>query len=100
MSEPRLPLTGGCMCGGVRFELSEPLLIPLFCHCKRCQRRTGTGVSTTAMTAPGSYRTVAGEERGRTWDHGDGGYVRPVCGVCGGELYTPRPEGPDIIAIR
>jgi hypothetical protein len=100
MSDPKLPLTGECMCGGVRFELSEPLLGALFCHCKRCQRRTGTGVSTTALTAPGSYLTVAGEELVRTWDPGDGGYLKAFCSVCGGQLYTTNPENPEILAIR
>jgi hypothetical protein len=100
MSDPKLPLTGECMCGGVRFELSEPLLGALFCHCKRCQRRTGTGVSTTALTAPGSYRTVAGEELIGTWDPGDGGYVKAFCTKCGGQLYTTNPENHEILAIR
>jgi hypothetical protein len=72
MADPALPISGGCMCGGVRFELSEPLLGALYCYCKRCQRRTGTGVSTTALTAPGSYRTVSGKELIRSWDPGDG----------------------------
>ncbi len=88
------------MCGGVRFELSEPLLGALFCHCKRCQRRTGTGVSTTALTAPGSYRTVAGEELVGTWDPGDGGYVKAFCSRCGSQLYTTNPENPEVLAIR
>jgi hypothetical protein len=100
MAEPKLPLTGGCMCGGVRFELSEPLLGALFCHCKRCQRRTGTGVSTTALTAPGSYRTVIGEELIGRWDPGDGGYVKAFCSTCGSQLFTTNPENPDILAIR
>jgi hypothetical protein len=100
MADPKLPLTGECMCGGVRFELSEPLLGALFCHCKRCQRRTGTGVSTTALTAPGSYRTLEGEELIRRWDPGDGGYVKAFCSRCGGQLFTTNPENPDILAIR
>jgi hypothetical protein len=100
MADPELPLTGGCMCGGVRFELSEPLLGALFCHCKRCQRRTGTGVSTTALTAPGSYRTVAGEELVGTWDPGDGGYVKAFCSQCGSQLFTTNPENPEVLAIR
>lgn len=62
MPDPKLPLTGGCMCEQVRFEVSEPLLGALYCHCKRCQRRTGTGFSVTALVVPGSYRTVAGED--------------------------------------
>jgi hypothetical protein len=100
MAEPQLPLTGGCMCGGVRFELSEPLLGALFCHCKRCQRRTGTGVSTTALTAPGSYRTVAGEDLIRRWDPGGGGYIKVFCSECGSQLFTTNPEDPEILAIR
>ena len=34
------PLTGGCLCGGVRFEIDEPLVSASYCHCTRCQRRT------------------------------------------------------------
>jgi hypothetical protein len=90
MPDPTLPLTGGCICGGVRFEVSEPLLGALFCHCKRCQRRTGTGVSTTALTAPGSYRTVSGQNLVRTWDPGDGGYVKAFCSTCGSQMTACR----------
>jgi hypothetical protein len=100
MAEPQMPLAGGCMCGAVRFELSEPLLGALYCHCKRCQRRTGTGVSTTALTAPGSYRTVAGAEQVRSWDPGDGGWVKAFCAECGSQLFTANPENPELIAIR
>ncbi len=39
------PLTGGCNCGAVRFEVTAPLVKASYCHCKRCQRRTGTAVS-------------------------------------------------------
>ena len=33
MSE--LPLTGGCNCGAVRYEVTEPLAAATYCHCKR-----------------------------------------------------------------
>jgi hypothetical protein len=100
MSEPTLPLTGGCMCGGVRFELSEPLLGALYCHCKRCQRRTGTGVSVSALVTPGSYRTVAGEDLIRSWAFPDGGWVKSFCANCGSQLFTANPDDPDVIAMR
>jgi hypothetical protein len=100
MVDPKLPLTGGCVCGGARFEVSEPLLGALYCHCKRCQRRTGTGVSVTALTALGSYRTVSGEDMVKSWDPGDGGWVRSFCAECGGHLFTANPDDPDVIAIR
>jgi hypothetical protein len=43
-----LPLTGGCLGGGVRFEVREALVSASYCHCRRCQRRTGTGASAAA----------------------------------------------------
>jgi hypothetical protein len=100
MSDPALPISGGCMCGGVRFELSEPLLGAVFCHCKRCQRRTGTGVSVTALTALGSYRTVSGENLVRSWDPGDGGWIKSFCSRCGSQLFTTNAANPDLLAVR
>ena len=41
------------MCGGVRFEISEPLVTSGYCHCTRCQRRTGTAAAASARIAPG-----------------------------------------------
>ena len=60
-------LTGGCGCGAVRFEISEPFASASYCHCTRCQRRTGTAASANARAAPGSFQVVAGEEHLRSW---------------------------------
>jgi hypothetical protein len=43
-------LTGSCMCGAVRFEVTAPLLGALYCHCRRCQHRTGTAFSVSNLT--------------------------------------------------
>jgi hypothetical protein len=96
---PEILLTGGCMCGGVRFEVSEPLLGSLYCHCKRCQRRTGTAFSVSALTAPGSFRISKGAELVRSWAPPEG-WVKSFCGECGSQLYTTDPENPELIAIR
>ena len=37
-----LPITGGCGCGAVRFEVWKPFVSAAYCHCTRCQRRTRT----------------------------------------------------------
>ena len=42
------------MCGGVRFEVTEEPLTAGYCHCTRCQRRTGTAASAQARLASGS----------------------------------------------
>lgn len=94
------PLSGGCLCGKVRFEVSEPLLGSVFCHCTRCQRRTGSAFSVTGLTVPGSFALLVGEELVRTYDPGDGGWLKSFCGECGGHLFTTNADDPTMIAVR
>ena len=100
MAEPTLPLTGGCLCGQVRFEISEPLLASRYCHCTRCQRRTGTGFSVSGQTVPGSFRVTQGEELVRAFDPGDGGWRKAFCTSCGGHLYSEDPGEPANKSVR
>ena len=94
-----LPLTGGCNCGAVRFEVTEPLPIAGYCHCKRCQRRSGAAASASAHPAPGSFRIVAGEDALTRWKPEVGG-EKWFCGICGSHIYANNPSHPDSIGIR
>ena len=60
-------LTGSCLCGGVRFELMEPPVLASYCHCTRCQHRTGVNASAGGEVAPGSFRITAGEPLVTEW---------------------------------
>jgi hypothetical protein len=90
---PELPLTGGCLCGGVRFELTELPVKATYCHCTRCQRRTGTAASAQARIVPGSLRILEGEELVKEWKPEDG-FGKCFCLRCGGALWS-RGLGPD-----
>ena len=90
MSEP--VFTGGCNCGGVRFEITEPLGRANYCHCTRCQRRTGTAASAQARVEPGSLRIVQGEELVRSWKPPDG-WAKAFCSGCGSALWSQNEEG-------
>ena len=94
-----LPLTGGCNCGAVRFEVTAPLVGASYCHCKRCQRRSGTAASANAHPAAGSFRIVAGEDRLRAWRPPEGG-EKWFCGDCGSSLFGRNPAHADPIGIR
>jgi hypothetical protein len=94
-----LPLTGGCNCGAVRYEVTEPLLIASYCHCKRCQRRSGAAASPSAHPAAGSFHIVEGEDRLKCWKPNDGG-EKWFCGDCGSSLFARNPSHADSIGIR
>jgi hypothetical protein len=97
MSEPRL--TGHCLCGGVRFEVSEPLVRAGYCHCTRCQRRTGTAASPFGLLARGSLRVLDGEELTRAFEPPDG-FSKVFCSACGSALWSRHPRDADVISVR
>ena len=92
-------LTGGCGCGAVRFEVTAPPVSAQYCHCTRCQRRTGTGSSASAQVEPGSFQIVQGEERMRAWKP-DGGAEKWFCGDCGSALFSRDPDDATKVAVR
>jgi len=91
-------LTGHCGCGAVRFEITAPLGPAFYCHCTRCQRRTGTAAAPSVRVAPGSVRVVEGEDRLDAWAPPDG-MQKVFCRDCGTALFAARP-GLDVAAVR
>jgi hypothetical protein len=92
-------ITGACLCGGVRFEVTEPLVSAVYCHCTRCQRRTGSAAAASARIAPGSLRVTQGEELVRSYEPADG-FAKDFCGSCGGALWARNPADPAQLAVR
>jgi len=92
-------LTGGCGCGAVRFEVTAPLVSAVYCHCTRCQRRSGTAASANARTEPGSFQIREGEEHLRAWKP-DGGAEKWFCGECGSALFSRSPDDANQVGDR
>ncbi len=92
-------LTGGCLCGGVRFELTEPPVAASYCHCTRCQRRTGTAASAQVRVRPGAVRFVNGEELVK-WFAPPDGFHKAFCSTCGSALFSRPPSGGEPTSVR
>jgi hypothetical protein len=84
----------------VRFEISEPLEHAQYCHCTRCQRRTGTAASAGGITREGSLSIVKGEDAITSYDPGGGGWVKSFCSTCGSHLWSQPVEGGGVHGVR
>lgn len=94
-----VPLTGGCGCGAVRFEITAPLVSASYCHCTRCQRRTGTAASPNGRVEPGTVRLLAGEDSLGVW-RPEGGLEKVFCTGCGSALFGGGPDPASIRSVR
>jgi hypothetical protein len=88
------------MCGAVRFEVDQPLRSAGYCHCTRCQRRTGTAAACSAQIEPGSLHVSQGAGLLACYEPGDGGYAKFFCSACGSALWSRHPVDHDRVSIR
>ncbi len=93
-------MTGRCLCGGVRFELTEPATAAGYCHCTRCQRRTGTSSSAQARIDARTFRLTRGEQLVKCWKPEDSGFEKCFCRECGAHLFSRNPDRPAQMTIR
>ncbi len=53
-------LTGGCACGGLRYRLASPPMFVHCCHCKDCQRQTGSAFVVNALIETSRVEALSG----------------------------------------
>ena len=88
------PLRGSCLCGGVRFEVTEELGSLRYCHCASCKKLSGGAATVNGRVASGAIRILAGEELLRTFQP-DEGSTKTFCSRCGSNLFGGGwPESP------
>lgn len=93
--------TGGCLCGAVRYESAGEPEFSLQCHCRDCQRSSGTAYI-AAMRVPASeFRITRGRpKRYATTSDAGNEIARVFCGDCGSPLYVQVATRPDIVGLR
>ncbi len=75
-------LTGGCLCGAVRFACHASASLVSYCHCRMCQKATGAPFSVMANFAKAAVRWDGEPTRRRSSPLA----VRGFCGDCGTPL--------------
>lgn len=95
------PITGGCLCGKIRYSVSQPVEKIIACHCKNCQKSSGSGASYNTVVAAGAFTITSGTPRLYA-DMPDSGNIlnRYFCGDCGSAIYTQRSKVPEMVVVR
>ncbi|MGQ0589997.1 MAG: GFA family protein [Sphingosinicella sp.] len=92
-------LTGGCLCGNVRYAAGEPMVCG-HCHCVDCRKTSATGHATHAMV-PASAFEVSGELACYERPADSGNVVaRRFCPTCGSAVFSTNSAMPGMIFLR
>ncbi len=80
-----MAIKGGCLCGGVRYEITGVLFAADHCHCSMCRRQHGAAFATYAKFNPDDFKWISGEHLVKVYEPllGDGWCF---CSECGSSL--------------
>ncbi|QSX29412.1 GFA family protein [Shewanella cyperi] len=90
------PITGGCLCGAIRFSISTAPFDADYCHCRRCQQSTGAPVSAwmdfkleEVSWLKGQVKEFASTDK----------TFRGFCGDCGSTLSFRHQDYPQYLTL-
>jgi hypothetical protein len=107
-------VTGGCACGAVRYRLTSEQLVVHCCHCRNCQRQTGSAFVINLLIEADRVDVTSGQPEVVDVPRDDGSRQRiyrcPSCRVAvfsdygwpellfvrGGTLDEPAAVAPDV----
>ena len=92
-------LRGSCLCGAVRFELTEPFLRVSNCHCTTCKRISGGVGTVTGRVPTRAVRVTAGRDLITTYQP-DEGTAKSFCSVCGSNLFGSGWPDSEFTGVR
>ena len=90
MDNKKLRATGGCLCGGIRFEIYQPLRPVVVCHCKQCRRTAGYLAGFTVCDPANLHFT---KEETLTWFDSSAEAKRGFCNKCGSSIFWTEKKG-------
>ena len=94
-----LSLNGGCACGSIRYECRSKPMLEYKCHCRACQRASGSGFVALLWVPIDKLVLTANEPRYYSVEADSGRQLkRGFCPDCGSHVLL-LPELPGIIFI-
>lgn len=92
-------LNASCLCGGVRFEVTESFALVTHCHCTNCKKISGGTGTVNGRVRSDAIRILAGEDLLRTFQPAEGS-AKTFCSVCGSNLFGGGWPNSEMASVR
>jgi hypothetical protein len=99
VSDNKIKARGDCLCGTIKISVDGPVTLMAQCHCRDCQRSSGTGHMPLVFLSADSV-TISGEATAyaSTTDSGNTS-TRSFCPTCGSRVFGTNTLRPGVFAI-
>lgn len=92
---------GGCECGAFRYSLTGEAKTVVICHCRQCQRQSGSAFGMSMVVVSDQFEPILGRLKSFTRRAGSGNVLRCFfCPECGTRIYNRKEGGPDVVILK
>lgn len=90
------PITGSCLCGAVKFEITPPFTAFRYCHCSRCQKASGAAHAANGFLPEKQFKWLEGESLVKRFNlPGAKRFAVAFCTECG--TRVPHKTGENML---
>ena len=82
-----MSISGRCLCGGIRYDVTGEITYAGNCHCAMCRQQSGSAFITAGFVDPDEFRWTQGEDLVARYESSPGSF-RIFCKECGSNLGT------------
>jgi hypothetical protein len=96
----RTTVTGACLCGAVRYECQGEAVYSGNCHCRDCQRASGSAFAPSMFFQEAAVK-ISGEMKSYETTADSGNKIwRLFCPCCGSQLFSKLERLPNLIGLK
>jgi hypothetical protein len=94
-------IEGGCNCKAIRYRIDAKPVVVAQCHCRNCQRQSGSAFSVNLMVPAAKVETTGELSTYVDHDTASGNPVyRRFCGRCGSPIFSDLHEGNGMTIVK
>jgi hypothetical protein len=87
------PINGSCLCGAVSFQISGEFESFFLCHCKYCQKDTGSAHAANLFSSNAILNWISGEDQINNFKLPSTRHAKAFCSNCGSALPNLQMNG-------
>lgn len=91
--------TGSCLCGEIKFEITDKIKNIVYCHCSKCRKAQGSAFATNGNLDENHFRLTQGENNLTKYES-DPGQYKFFCRKCGSPIMSKNAKHPGIVRVR
>jgi len=88
-----MSITGSCLCGEVKFEIDGDFESFYLCHCKFCQKDTGSAHASNLFSSKARLVWKSGQDKIKTYHLPSAKHMKSFCSNCGSALPNLQMDG-------